>query len=569
MNCKLPIGFDEGVSFIPITNLTINMKNVAKLIPSFLVKRCPKSGKIVRFRFDNVYAKIGFPLFGILAIIWFLMRVIPKPSRAAYPCQQVAVGLGSAFLVYLFGFWTSLTIYDKIRNKINKPVALGYLAVLAVVATVGYGIAKNATPGFISNFMPPEGRNNPIGEAKGIFPGRVVWTQDFDATSWDGKTGTWWGDNNTSQVVTDKMISETLKNVTGEKTDKESWQKLFEYSNLHAGSGKKGYKKGEKILIKINMNPVGKLDAEWLDKGYPSPQMLNSLVKQLVEVASVSCEDIVISDPSRFINGPIVEKIRGNKSKGFENIVFEVKEAPNFAGFRSAEPDSSASALVWFVMPDGSKYKMCFPKSFSEATYIINYTVVRPHRVFGITSAAKNHFGSVWDFKQKAFNPSTLHAFALWDYPTPNKMNDAHSAPVLLGHHITSSKTILYLADGLYTAISQTGSVKRMSTFNNDWFSSLLMSQDPVALESVVYDFIASEPNLVSGNPSFNGNQDNQFHECALANNPPSGTKYDPENDGTGLTSLGVHEHWNNAKDRLYSRNMGKNIGIELITIRN
>lgn len=169
------------------------------------------------------------------------------------------------------------------------------------------------------------------------------------------------------------------------------------------------------------MNPVGKLDAEWLDKGYPSPQMLNSLVKQLVEVASVSCEDIVISDPSRFINGPIVEKIRGNKSKGFENIVFEVKEAPNFAGFRSAEPDSSASALVWFVMPDGSKYKMCFPKSFSEATYIINYTVVRPHRVFGITSAAKNHFGSVWDFKQKAFNPSTLHAFALWDYPTPNK----------------------------------------------------------------------------------------------------------------------------------------------------
>lgn len=68
--------------------------------------------------------------------------------------------------------------------------------------------------------MPPEGRNNPIGEAKGIFPGRVVWTQDFDATSWDGKTGTWWGDNNTSQVVTDKMISETLKNVTGEKRTK-------------------------------------------------------------------------------------------------------------------------------------------------------------------------------------------------------------------------------------------------------------------------------------------------------------------------------------------------------------
>jgi len=93
------------------------------------------------------------------------------------------------------------------------------------------------------------------------------------------------------------------------------------------------------------------------------------------------------------------------------------------------------------------------------------------------------------------------------------------------------------------------------------------MSQDPVALESVVYDFISNEPNLISGNPSFNGNQDNQFQECALANDPPSKIKYDPENDGTGLQSLGVHEHWNNSKERKYSRNLGKSNGIELISL--
>jgi hypothetical protein len=53
-----------------------------------------------------------------------------------------------------------------------------------------------------------------------------------------------------------------------------------------------------------------------------------------------------------------------------------------------------------------------------------------------------------------------------------------------------------------------------------------------------------------------------------LANNPPSGTKYDPENDGKGLQSLGVHEHWNNPVERKYSRNMGKTKGIELLTVK-
>ena len=61
------------------------------------------------------------------------------------------------------------------------------------------------------------------------------------------------------------------------------------------------------------------------------------------------------------------------------------------------------------------------------------------------------------------------------------------------------------------------------------------MSQDPVALESVGYDLIVSEPNLTSDNPSFNGNADNFLHEAALAPNSPSGMKYDPEHDGSIL----------------------------------
>ncbi len=35
---------------------------------------------------------------GLLALAWFLIRVIPKPSRALYPCQRAAFPLASAFI---------------------------------------------------------------------------------------------------------------------------------------------------------------------------------------------------------------------------------------------------------------------------------------------------------------------------------------------------------------------------------------------------------------------------------------------------------------------------------------
>jgi hypothetical protein len=59
---------------------------------------------------------------------------------------------------------------------------------------------------------------------------------------------------------------------------------------------------------------------------------------------------------------------------------------------------------------------------------------------------------------------------------------------------------------------------------------------------------------------------DDYLHEAALADNPPSGTFYDPDHatNTTRLPSLGTHEHWNNAADKQYSRNLGTGDGIEL-----
>jgi hypothetical protein len=136
----------------------------------------------------------------------------------------------------------------------------------------------------------------------------------------------------------------------------------------------------------------------------------------------------------------------------------------------------------------------------------------------------------------------------------------------LMGHAHFGGKTMLYLVDGLYPGKHPIDAAPRKwnsPPFNGDWASSLLASQDPVAIDSVGFDFLWAE---WEDYPRQKG-ADDYLHEAALADNPPSGTFYDPDHSANTkrLASLGVHEHWNNAKEKKYSRNLNAGPGIELV----
>jgi hypothetical protein len=141
----------------------------------------------------------------------------------------------------------------------------------------------------------------------------------------------------------------------------------------------------------------------------------------------------------------------------------------------------------------------------------------------------------------------------------------------LIGSEHFDGKGLLWLVDGLYGAPWHNADTMKwqMPPFNNDWPSSLFASQDAVAIDSVAYDFLWTEFNDVGtdyGRPHMDGAED-YLHEAAEANDPCSGVFYAPDGDGNGLTSLGVHEHWNNAVDKQYSRNLGPGSGIELVAL--
>lgn len=132
----------------------------------------------------------------------------------------------------------------------------------------------------------------------------------------------------------------------------------------------------------------------------------------------------------------------------------------------------------------------------------------------------------------------------------------------ITAHRQLGLKNMLYIIDGLYAAQASELDVAPWVSFGDQWPASLLMSQDPVAIDSVGVDFLRSEPTQLH----VRGAVDNYLHEAALIEDPPSKVKYMPS--GERVSSLGVHEHWNNPWERKYSRNLGKKEGIELVQLK-
>ena len=131
--------------------------------------------------------------------------------------------------------------------------------------------------------------------------------------------------------------------------------------------------------------------------------------------------------------------------------------------------------------------------------------------------------------------------------------------------------------DALWPADQEIGTPKKftMAPFNTDWMSSVFASLDPVAIESVGYDFLRSEftstRNIGDGAGTYAQKTaaDDYLHQASDPSLWPKDIKYDPDGNGVYLKSLGTHEHWNNATDKQYSRDLGQNTGIELVKIMN
>lgn len=401
-----------------------------------------------------------------------------------------------------------------------------------------------------------------LGKGVGTNPGRVVWAYSPEAVKWDG-SGFWWKKENFQEKKIMEMVRDSIRNLSGKPGIKEGWKELFRYINRRKTSEDRGYAKGEKIAIKVNMNGAGGYD--W-DKdgvtklGFINPILLKCILFSLVCDAEIPPENITVYDASR-IFPEFMLKMLGEGVLAGIHVLFR-----DANGTHNARPDQK-KPVRWSAEFEGEVNYL--PECVSEASYVINMANLKAHP-YGVTLCAKNHFGTI--INSNRYRPpegANIHQFM-----ENQKMGQYTVLTDLIANKDLYEKTVLYLLDGLICAynvdseITKESALWRQPPFNGNFTSSIFMSQDPVAIDSVGIDFLANEPVICKYNPPLidNFGVENYLHEAALAPNPPSGTHYQNGSDQL-VKSLGVHEHWNNVQDKQYGRNLGKEDGIELIKI--
>ncbi|MFO7447919.1 MAG: DUF362 domain-containing protein [Ignavibacteriaceae bacterium] len=512
--------------------------------------------------------KILYPIIGLAALTWFLIRVIPKPSRAAYPCQQAAFPIASAFVIYIAALVSSVLAFKKLHQqwKDRRLLALN-VSMLTIIISCFFLLQSDRPLIYADNRAVLEDPNTPIGTGKGIIPGGVVWVHDQRAVNQEfeySNDNYWWQEKNADQDIINMMVSNTMKSLTKQETDSAAWNALFRNFNITNGKGDKGYTPGEKIVIKINLNNGARGTEYTRTKNQAietSPQIMYAVLDQLVNKAGIPQADIGFGDPGR------------NVDNIFWDYFHDTFPDVNYWGNGNGRTPVVPSENYTFFNSDG-EIQNYLPECYIEAEYMINIPVFKQHHRSGISLTSKNHFGTFCGFLGNAY---PFH-YSLPCTEGNNIVNNGEYGSYrvfvdFIGHKDIGAKTILFLIDGLWSSTDWGDPAWKweMEPFNGTYPASIFASQDPVAIESVGFDFLYAE--FYQGNssgkdfPSYAG-ADDFLHQAADSSNWPADIKYDPENDGSYLPgSMGVHEHWNNASEKLYKGNITEGEGIKLIPL--
>jgi hypothetical protein len=406
----------------------------------------PADRQVRRFRFLFLGA-------GLISLLWFLVRVIPKPSRAAYPCQRAAAPLASSFVLWWLSVAGTALAWrrGKEYSRTSRPVRAWVCAGLAGLAAVVVVVSLPRSPVQAG----PGEAHGPIGVGKGIHPGRVVWVHAPDATDWEGYSATepWWWTNHTDLAVVEEMMAQAICGVAGASSEASAWQALFEHFNDERGRGRRGYEAGEKIAIKINLTTCNGADpgvyekpARMVNAIDNSPQMLLALLRQLVYVVGVAPGDISMGDPTGL----------------FPNYMWNAlhPEFPEVQYFDTVgergrvRTEFSSTPFYWSTAAAAGKRQDRVPVPFARAEYLINFAVLKGHSS-GITVCGKNHYGSLLRTPVGSLRGVSYPDYYNLHLSLPNAewspgMGHYRALVDLMGHRELGGKTLLHLIDGLF-----------------------------------------------------------------------------------------------------------------------
>ena len=564
------------------------IQNTIKNMTTFKSKFDRVKNRLESFKLP---AQIIFFVIGFLSTIWFLIRVIPKPSRANYPCVRATAPFMSAFVIWLLSLAGSVLIFKKAFEKLITSrylAALGFVVIgIIILVTFNYDEVNKLYARSPASTELPDGPNNPMGKSYGIFPGRVVWVYNPSATN-DKCANTlsdaYYLSQNNNQDTINIMADNAVKTLSGKGNVKVAWNAIFKDFNLRKLGKATGYTANQTIFIKINNGQAGwAIDLRTLAESRTrdpisgtTPSTVLAFIRQLVDSCGIPQNKIYVGEPMTHVYKHTYDVIHAK----YPNVIVLDKENHENLG-RTTSAGWTDQVIFYSdkgkIMPDGISDNMM--KEMYDADYMINIAALKGHARAGVTLCAKNHLGSHGEHGKKyGYGTFYLHTGLVATKDNDDLSNTAateyHHYRVcvdMMAHKKLGLNTVLFIVDGLWGGTEAIEKAVKWNSapFNNSWPNSIFIAQDQVAIESVCLDFLRAEA-LV--NPAFKNRPlfpavDDYLHQAADKSNWPKGIIYNPDADGVIISSLGVHEHWNNSINKQYTQNLSlSGNGIDLVS---
>ena len=208
--------------------------------------------------------KHSFFFLGLASILWFFLRSGPKPTRAAYPCQQAAAAAGSLWIAAYIMPLLSIVV---LKRHINAGIKGFLIAALAV--SIAVSSAFVAFPGLADSLAGPS--LTPPGTVNLSFnsttasagPASTIYVLD----GWSGLNG-----------IPD------LINMTGDNG-------LLFYKSETTGRNQ-----GPTGLIGRNDTVLIKVNCQWPQRGGTNTDLVKGLIQAIVDHPDGFCGEVVVVD---------------------------------------------------------------------------------------------------------------------------------------------------------------------------------------------------------------------------------------------------------------------------------
>lgn len=349
----------------------------------------------------------------------------------------------------------------------------------------------------------PTKTTTPVGPPPSVGEPRVAHVRAANATNWNGTNSQSYY-RQVNQEVVDTMFAQALLNLTGAANASAAWNTLFGRIN------KNGYEAGQKIAVKINLNYAlyGSNNCTLMSNEYinATPQPVIAMLKSMKNaVPGVKFSDIYLYDATGSPNQggpygrPIYEYYRTQISSACQGV--------NFVGYFDKNNGCADIIQSTYGKDTSLVVKFHSPKSnglldrklvdiLYDASYLINMPLLKGHgspsesgsSTLAFSGALKNHYGSI--NYVYASGDDNLHSYTnLFD----SHYSASYSPMVEIYKNANVAyKTILNVTDGLFGSTWGHTTVNTWSYFNGP-ANSLLLSIDPVALDTVLGDIVSVE----------------------------------------------------------------------------